>query len=117
MYNTARTSNWEEWVGQQARNQLRQVHLKDDFLLPIKDCRLIVSMRLTRRKPSSYPKSVIHHIVKPDIDNMVKGVYDGLVKGNIIHDDSAVTDEYVSKRYPEPGHPVGVEIDLTAIGV
>lgn len=118
LYNTKQTAAWEDWVGQQAQNQLRHIHLEGgDFLLPIKDSRIIISVRFTRRKPSSYPKSMIHHVRKPDIDNLMKGLLDGLVKGNVIADDSAVTDEHVQKRYPEPGHPVGVEVDLTAIAV
>lgn len=118
MYNPKRTTDWEEWVGRQALNQLRGVHLPgQDFLLPIKDARIIVSLRFTLRKPSSYPKSVIHHVRKPDIDNLSKGLFDGLTKAGVLADDNMITDEMTQKRYPEPGHPVGVEVDLTAIAL
>lgn len=116
MYNPQRTTNWEEWVGKQALNQLRSVHLEgQDFVLPIKESRIVVSLRFNLRKPTSYPKSVIHHVRKPDIDNLSKGLFDGLTKAGILADDNMITDEFTQKRYPEPGHPVGVEVDLTAI--
>jgi Holliday junction resolvase RusA-like endonuclease len=77
--------------------------------------RVLLTLRFNLPKPKSYPKRVVHHLKKPDIDNYAKALIDGLVKGRIIEDDGLVTDLTIQKRYLEPGHPEGVEVDLTAL--
>lgn len=77
---------------------------------------MLVVMRFNLPKPASYPASLVQHTKKPDLDNLVKSVLDGLVKGQILEDDKYITDLTISKRYTEPGHPVGVEVEITNIG-
>lgn len=118
MYPDPRSQAWEEWVAGQAVEQLRRTPTQgegEDFTLPLQQMRVLVNLRFNLPKPKSYPKRVVHHIKKPDIDNYAKGVLDGLVKGRVLEDDGLITDLTVQKRYLEPGHPEGVEIDLTAL--
>lgn len=107
---------WQEQVAVQARAQIPkiQVHGDGDFTLPARG-RVLMAIRFNLDKPKSYSKSVVHHIKKPDVDNLAKAVMDGLVKGRIIEDDNLVTDLTVYKRYSDLEHPLGVEIDLTVI--
>lgn len=112
-YTPKKTVDWEEHVGEQARAQL--LSLTEDFTLPQKDCRVIMQIRFNVRKPKSYPASVRWPVKKPDLDNLVKAVLDGMVNGRIIEDDNCITDLQTMKRYAEPGHPVGVEVDVTCL--
>lgn len=123
MYPDPRSEKWEEYVGAKAQEQAlatptRQAfpgHGDEDFTLPLKGMRVLLTLRFNLPKPKSYPARVVHHTKKPDIDNYAKAVIDGLVKGRIIEDDGMITDLTILKRYIVDGHPEGVEIDLTAI--
>jgi Holliday junction resolvase RusA-like endonuclease len=116
-YTPKKTVEWEQHVGEHALLQLRAVELDgdDDFTLPVKDCRVIMHLRFNLRKPSSYPKSVIHAVKKPDLDNLQKAILDGLVQAQVIDDDNCITDLSVMKRYADDDHPMGVEVDLTCL--
>jgi len=118
MYADPRSAKWEEYVAEQALEQLRHTPTQgegEDFTFPLVDMRVLVTMRFNLPKPKSYPARVVHHTKKPDIDNYGKAILDGLVKAHILTDDGMVTDQMSMKRYLEPGHPEGVEIDLTAL--
>ena len=97
--------------------QLRGVEIEgdSDFTMPIRDMRIIASLRFNLRKPKSYAKSVAHATKKPDLDNLVKAILDGLVQGRVIEDDNCITDLSVMKRYADDQHPPGVEVDLTCL--
>jgi Holliday junction resolvase RusA-like endonuclease len=54
-------------------------------------------------RPKTLPKKVVHHVKTPDLDNLVKGIWDAL-KGITYADDSQVVKLIASKEYhPEPG--------------
>lgn len=54
-------------------------------------------------RPLSLPKKVIHHIKRPDCDNLAKAVKDAL-RGLLYRDDSQVIALLVEKQYgPTPG--------------
>lgn len=118
-YEEKTSTDWQEHVSESVRRQVIGLPLQgpatEDFTLPFVDCRLLVTLRFNMPKPKGYPARVVHHTKKPDVDNLSKGVLDGLVKGRIMADDNAVTDLVILKRYVEPGHPEGVEVDLTAV--
>lgn len=118
-YTDKKTVDYEDSVGQHALVQLRAVEVDgdEDFTLPVRDSRIIAHLRFNLKKPVSYPKSVKHATKKPDLDNLVKTVLDGLVKGGVIDDDNCVTDISMMKRYADDDHPVGVEVDLTVLPV
>jgi Holliday junction resolvase RusA-like endonuclease len=118
MYPDPRSAKWEEYVAVYLANQLTQTPTEgegQDFLLPLRDVRVLLTLRFNLPKPKSYPARVVHHTKKPDLDNYGKAVIDGLVKGRIIEDDGLITDLTIQKRYIETGHPEGVEVDLTAL--
>jgi len=70
------------------------VGAKVDFFLP---------------RPKTLPKKVVHHIKKPDVDNLIKGVFDAC-KGILWHDDTQVVSLSCSKYYGDPPR-VMLEID------
>lgn len=115
VYPEPKTREWEEMVADQAQRQITLIPVSGDtdFILPITG-RVLLTARFNLRKPVSYPASVVHVVKKPDLDNLLKSLLDGLVKGRILEDDNVVTDISTSKRYVEPGHPEGVELDITA---
>lgn len=118
MYADPRSAKYEEYVGLIAKRQVVSVEVRGDgpdFVLPLRDCRVLLTVRFNLVKPAGYPKRVVDHTKRPDVDNYGKAILDGLVQGGIIKDDGLVTDLTLMKRYLEPGHPEGVEIDLTAI--
>lgn len=117
-YSDGKSRDYEQMVADVAVHQVRTVPVDgdgQDFTLPFTG-RVLVTLRLNMPKPVSYPKSVVHHTKKPDVDNLAKAVLDGLVHGGVLKDDGLVTDLTTFKRYVEDGHPEGVEIDLTVIG-
>lgn len=64
----------------------------------IQDGPLIMRLYFYLPRPKSLPKKVQHHTKKPDLDNLVKGVKDGL-KGICYHDDSQVIELQAYKQY------------------
>lgn len=118
-YSDKKTVEYEDHVGGCALIQLRGVEVEgdQDFTLPVKECRILAHLRFNLRKPPSYSKRVVHATKKPDLDNLVKAVLDGLVKANVIDDDNCITDISMMKRYATEDHPVGVEVELTVLPV
>lgn len=117
-YPDKKTEAWELHAGTTALAQLRAVTVQGDkdFVLPLKDCRMLVNLRFNMRRPPSYPKRVQHHTKKPDVDNLAKAILDALVTHGVLGDDNCITDLTISKRYAdEIHHPVGVEVDLTCL--
>jgi Holliday junction resolvase RusA-like endonuclease len=119
MYTPAKTQKWEEHIAEHTLLQVRgaEVEGDEDFTIPIKNSRIIMHVRFNLRKPKSYPKSRIHATSKPDLDNYVKAVLDGIVNAKLIEDDHFITDLTSIKRYASEEHPVGVEVDLTCIAL
>lgn len=73
---------------------------------------LILHFKLPR--PKSLPKKIKHHTKKPDVDNLVKGVKDGL-KGVCYMDDSQVCRLAATKSYVEPGEQFGVDVTISRL--
>lgn len=46
--------------------------------------------------------------VKPDIDKLVRALFDGMTDGGLLRDDARVTRKVIEKRYATDTHPVGV---------
>ena len=116
-YSSKQSAEYEDYVGQCALFQLRRVEVDgdDDFTMPVRDCRILVHLRFNLAKPKSYPKSVVWPIRRPDLDNLVKAILDGLDKADVIDDDNAITDLSVMKRYADADHPEGVEVELVCL--
>lgn len=115
MYSPEKTKAWHEHCGTEALRELRSIEIPGDkdFVLPIRECRLLIKLRFNIPRPSSVKRQ--HVTVKPDLDNFIKGVLDGLVQADVLQDDCWVTDLLTSKRYEDPAHPAGVEVEITAL--
>jgi Holliday junction resolvase RusA-like endonuclease len=75
------------------------------------DCPVIVTLSFVLPRPQR-PRWEVP-AVKPDIDKLVRAVMDGLTDGGLLGDDARVVDLTATKRYPTPGDPTGVGIDVT----
>jgi Holliday junction resolvase RusA-like endonuclease len=75
------------------------------------DCPVIVTLSFVLPRPQK-PRWPVP-AVKPDIDKLVRAVMDGLTDGGLLGDDARVVDLHTTKRYPNPGDPTGVGIDVT----
>ena len=100
-YTPDNTRRWENIV----RGQAISYRPKELWKGPI-------SMALTflMPRPKSLPKKVIHHIKKPDLDNLAKAIKDAL-QGVIYKTDSQVVVLNLDKKYTiyRPGVIVTVE--------
>jgi Holliday junction resolvase RusA-like endonuclease len=121
MYPDNQSRDWADEAVDILQRQIARIEVTEipgqgnDFTLPFTG-RVMLTMRFNIKKPISYPANVVNMVRKPDLDNLAKAVLDAMVKARIIEDDNLVTDLSLSKRYVEPGHPEGCEIDLTAFG-
>jgi Holliday junction resolvase RusA-like endonuclease len=110
------TVNWEQAVGWQAKQAVAWLltsHPGDIELLPFVG-RVMIDLRFNVRRPASLPKKVLHPMKGADVDNLAKSVLDALQNVRVIGDDKTVTDLSACKRFEEPGHPEGVEVEITA---
>ncbi len=99
-YDPAKSKNWKAYVAMVASS--KGVRVQQGALR--------ISMSFIFLKPKSAKKRV-HHTVKPDLDNLVKGCKDAL-KGIAWVDDSQVVEIEARKFY---GDTPGVEIDVVEI--
>lgn len=111
------TVTWEGAIGWQTKQALAAMtvaHPGEFDVLPLVG-RLMFDLRFNVKRPASLPKKVQFPLkTRPgDIDNLAKSVLDALQNVGVIRDDCQVTDMNAIKRFAEPGHPEGVEIELT----
>ena len=52
-------------------------------------------------RPKSLPKRVVHHVKKPDADNLAKAIKDAM-RGVVYKDDSQIVELIVRKQYGDP---------------
>jgi Holliday junction resolvase RusA-like endonuclease len=75
------------------------------------DCPVIVTLSFVLPRPQK-PRWAVP-AVKPDIDKLCRAILDGLKDGGLLAEDSRVVTLTATKRYPNPGDPTGVGIDVT----
>jgi len=119
IYTPHETVGWEEMVVVQVRQQLVGLELAEPGLarlpMPLSG-RGLLWMRFNLPRPKSTPKSVRYPMKsRSDWDNLAKSAQDALQLAGLISNDAMITDGSVAKRFAEPGHPSGVEIELTVI--
>lgn len=126
-YEEKPSSDWQDHVAEHVRYQSVKVPIQGDggtFVLPFVDVRAFCTLTFNLHRPVSYPARITQHTKKPDVDNLAKGVLDGMVKGMLLKDDSCITDLTIRKRFadetenPLPGMagpPLGVAIELTVL--
>lgn len=89
-YDPAKSKAWKELIKWQAiENRVEPM-----------EGPLLMRLKFILRKPKYLPRRVIHHIKKPDLDNLIKGVKDGL-EGVAFHNDSQIVALNASKEYGE----------------
>lgn len=62
-----------------------------------------VPISLTKKAKADMLEGRRQHIVKPDLDNLVKAVLDGL-NGIAWHDDAQIVELHISKKYVQSPH-------------
>lgn len=119
-YTPESTVNWEQTIVSQVKEQLAKITamLPAEYIdgaFPFTG-RIGADIRVNSVRPKSAAKSVMFPLkAQPgDIDNLAKSVLDGLQLAGVIQDDKTVTDLAAYKRFADPEHPEGVEIDLIA---
>jgi Holliday junction resolvase RusA-like endonuclease len=114
-YTPDSTLSWEQSVSWQVKQALTQVEVDFPGVLTTLPWtgRTLVSMRFNVRRPTSTPKKVKYPMKGADIDNMAKAILDACQNVALLKDDKIVTDLFAVKRFEEPGHPMGVEIEFT----
>lgn len=103
LYTPSKTREYEEHVASIARE-----HTPVDGLFA---GALRVWLRFYLKRPKSLPKRVLYNVKKPDIDNLIKSILDGL-EGVIYKNDSQVIDLYSIKSY---GDPPRVEVRIVEL--
>lgn len=79
---------------------------------------VVVSCTFVLPRPASYPRRVVQHTRKPDLDKLVRAVLDALAASDLFGDDAAVVGLHAWKSYVIPGVRPGVTItveDATAL--
>jgi len=110
-YTDSSTVQWESTVAQVLRQQAARLGLPLPFV-----GRCLVHLRFNLEKPKSTPKSVMFPVKsRTDVDNLAKAVLDGMQNAQILINDNIVTDLTVTKRYADDDHPLGVEVEITAL--
>lgn len=102
-YTPANTRRWEEFVHFQAI----QYRPKSLWQGPI-----AMTLIFLMPRPKSLPKKVVHHIKKPDLDNLAKSVKDAL-QGIIYRTDSQIVTLNIEKKYAVDEY--GVEIEMEEV--
>ena len=95
-YDPGKSKTWKEEVKYQAIAKK----------IPILKGALHMELSFFLLKPKSLPKRIVHHVKKPDLDNLAKAIKDAL-KGVAYKDDSQICSLMLSKEYR--GNP-GVRI-------
>jgi Holliday junction resolvase RusA-like endonuclease len=67
-------------------------------------------------RPKSLPKKVRDSVKKPDLDKLVRTVFDGMT-GTLFKDDSQIVSLTASKEYTANGTSPRVEVILRSLGV
>jgi Holliday junction resolvase RusA-like endonuclease len=76
------------------------------------DCPVIVTLSFVLPRPQK-PRWPVPAGRVGDVDKLTRAVLDGLTDGGLLADDSLVVTLTATKRYPTPGDPTGVGIDVT----
>jgi Holliday junction resolvase RusA-like endonuclease len=99
VYDPKRSAEWKAHV----QAQVRLAKLIPDV---VNGDAMSLDLRFVLPRPKNLPKRVVHHLKKPDLDNLVKAVKDALT-GLLYARDSQVVTLTATKKY---GAKTGVRI-------
>ena len=92
VYDPTKSRNWKDYVKWLAMRHIRREGVR------MLDGALKGEIAFYLPRPKSLPKKVIHHIKKPDVTNLVKGIEDAL-NGVFYKDDSQIISLLITKEY------------------
>jgi len=96
-YDPKKSRNFKSGIRIQALEQLSQ----GGTVPPLNEGPLSMQVHVYLPRPKTLPKRIIHHIKRPDADNIAKGCKDAL-KGVVYKDDSQIVELLVRKSYGDP---------------
>ncbi len=99
-YTPKNTRKWEEFVRHQALKHRPKVLWEGP---------IVMELLFLMPRPKSLPKKVVHHIKKPDLDNLAKSIKDAL-QGIIYKTDSQIFALALTKKYSPDEY--GVEVAM-----
>lgn len=102
VYDPKKSADWKKTLGWELKCQNPTVL----------EGALSLNIIFRMHRPKSLPKKVIHHVKKPDIDNLVKGVKDAMSK-ICYEDDKQIVELTAKKIYSAIP---GIDITLEQIG-
>jgi Holliday junction resolvase RusA-like endonuclease len=92
VYTDKETVSYENWVAERVRE-----FTKGELLYP-RPTPVVVEVLVNLAKPKSKSQYVWWVVTRPDLDNIVKSILDGLNRSNVWEDDSQVTPPKRSSR-------------------
>lgn len=100
-YTPEKTEKWERLVA--------LISAKQRFQRELPTCPLRATMTFYLPRPKSLPKKTEHHTKKPDLDNLIKSVIDGM-QGVLFYSDSQIYMVNALKMYSVKNQGVAVEL-------
>ncbi len=108
-YTPAKTRNYEQLVALAA---------SQSFTPPQLDGPIEIWVRAVVRRPKSRPKKYRHPDKRPDLDNYVKSVLDGIQQAGVWRDDAQVCRIVATKEYPrDDSDRPGVHVTIQTMRV
>lgn len=97
---------WREAVKSRAIDEM--------FISNIKriDAPVAIELEFRMPRPKSYPKRIVWPWRKPDLDKLVRGVFDALTEASVWTDDALVVCLHARKEFADDEHPMGVYVRI-----
>jgi crossover junction endodeoxyribonuclease RusA len=92
------------------REAVKSVAIDQD--IPMTEQPLIVELEFRMPRPKSYPKRILFPWRKPDLDKLVRGVFDALTEASVWADDALVVSLFATKRFADEYNPMGVYVRI-----
>lgn len=100
----------------------RSVMTKNKIHEPLREC--VIDVTFYMKRPKSHYRTngellprylQMQHTVRPDTDKLLRALFDGIVIGGLVEDDSQIWEVSARKRYTNPLHPEpGAQVDVFA---
>lgn len=108
MFTPAKTANYEGLIAHAGKQAMAGRQLLDGPVMVEMHIGLSIPQSMSKKRKALAIAGQIFPTKKPDMDNVIKAIYDGL-NGVVWRDDVQVVDAHVRKRYVEtPGVQVRI---------
>jgi crossover junction endodeoxyribonuclease RusA len=71
-----------------------------------------VELEFRMPRPKSYPKRIVWPLRKPDLDKLVRAVFDALTEASVWTDDALVVCLHARKEFADERSPMGVYVRI-----